>query len=131
MTLLARLTFAALVIATFGAFFATQRLKRTPPPVNAILATPLFSPNSDGRKDRARVSFTIKKDDDVTVDVVSRDGDRVRRLADGRALKAYRRLSLAWDGRDDDGARGEGRDATATGSRCAARGAPSRCPTPS
>ena len=103
MTLLARLTFAALVIATFGAFFATQRLKRTPPPVNAILATPLFSPNSDGRKDRARVSFTIKKDDDVTVDVVARDGDRVRRLADGRALKAYRRLSLAWDGRDDDG----------------------------
>ena len=49
MTLLARLTFAALVIATFGAFFATQRLKRTPPPVNAILATPLFSPNSVGR----------------------------------------------------------------------------------
>jgi flagellar hook assembly protein FlgD len=102
-TLLARLTFAALVIATFGAFFATQRLKRTPPPVNAILATPLFSPNSDGRKDRARVSFTIKKDDDVTVDVVASDGDRVRRLADGRALKAYRRLSLAWDGLDDDG----------------------------
>jgi flagellar hook assembly protein FlgD len=102
-TLLARLTFAALVVATFGAFFATQRLKRTPPPVNSVLATPLFSPNRDGRgNERARLSFTIKKDDDVTVDVISRAGDRVARIADGRALKAYRRLSLSWDGRDDD-----------------------------
>jgi flagellar hook assembly protein FlgD len=101
-TLLARLTFVALVVATFGAFFATQRLKRTPPPVNGIQATPLFSPNHDGRKDRARVSFTIKKNDDVTVDVIDAGGDRVRRLADGRGLRAYRRLSLAWDGVDDD-----------------------------
>jgi flagellar hook assembly protein FlgD len=102
-TLLARLTFAALVLATFGAFFATQRLKRTPPPVNDIDAIRLFSPNSDGRFDRARVSFTIKKDDDVTVDVISTDGDRVRRIADGRRLRAYRRLSLPWDGRNDAG----------------------------
>jgi flagellar hook assembly protein FlgD len=101
-TLLARLTFAALVVATFGAFFVTQRLKRTPPPVNEVRAVRLFSPNQDGRKDRARVSFTIKKDDDVTVDVISTDGDRVRRLADGRELKAFRRMSLPWDGRDDD-----------------------------
>ena len=103
MTLLARLTFAALVVATFGAFFATQRLKRTPPPVNEVRANRLFSPNSDGRLDRARVSFTIKKDDDVTVDVIDGDGDRVRRLADGRRVLAYRRLSLAWDGRSDAG----------------------------
>jgi flagellar hook assembly protein FlgD len=102
-TLLARLTFLALVVATFGAFFVTQRLKRTPPPVNGIQATPLFSPNKDGRKDRARISFTIKKNDDVTVDVISSGGDRVRRLADGRSLLAYRRLSLPWNGRDDDG----------------------------
>jgi flagellar hook assembly protein FlgD len=103
-TLFARLTFLALVVATFGAFFVTQRLKRTPPPVNSVLATPLFSPNNDGRgNERARLSFTIKKDDDVTVDVIDSDGDRVRRIADGTAQKAYRRLSLTWDGRNDDG----------------------------
>jgi flagellar hook assembly protein FlgD len=103
-TLLARLTFLALVVATFGAFFVTQRLKRTPPPVNSVLATPLFSPNGDGRgNERARVSFTIKKDDDVTVDVIDRDGDRVARIADGRGLKAYRRLSVSWDGHSDAG----------------------------
>jgi flagellar hook assembly protein FlgD len=102
-TVFARLTLAALVVATFGAFFVTQRLKRTPPPVNSVLATPLFSPNRDGRgNERARVSFTIKKDDDVTVDVITPAGDRVRRIADGRGLLAYRRLSLSWDGRDDD-----------------------------
>ncbi|MEA2177488.1 MAG: hypothetical protein QOG77_785, partial [Solirubrobacteraceae bacterium] len=102
MTLLARLTFLALVVATFGAFFVTQRLKRTPPPVNGIQATPLFSPDNDGRgNERARLSFTIKKNDDVTVDVVTTAGDRVRRIADGRSLRAYRRLSLQWDGRSD------------------------------
>jgi flagellar hook assembly protein FlgD len=105
-TLLARLTFLALVVATFGAFFVTQRLKRTPPPVNSVLATPLFSPNRDGRgNERARVSFTIKKNDDVTVDVIDSDGDRVARIADGRPLKAYRRLSVSWDGRNDAGRR--------------------------
>jgi hypothetical protein len=100
-TRLARVTFAALVVATFGAFFVTQRLKRTPPAVQAVRAVPLFSPNSDGRKDRARVSFTVKASDDVTVDVITTQGDRVRRLADDRPLRAYRRISLTWDGRDD------------------------------
>jgi flagellar hook assembly protein FlgD len=105
-TLFARLTFLALVVATFGAFFVTQRLKRTPPPVNSVSATRLFSPNQDGRGDeRARVGFTIKKDDDVTVDVIDADGDRVRRIADDRGLRAYRRLSLQWDGRTDGGRR--------------------------
>jgi len=103
-TALSRVTFLALVVATFGAFFVTQRLKRTPPPVNSVLATPLFSPNGDGRgNERARVSFTIKKDDDVTIDVVNEHGDRVARIADGRAQRAYRRLSASWDGRDDAG----------------------------
>jgi len=103
-TLLARLTFAALVVATFGAFFATQRLKRTPPAVNSVEAIRLFSPNGDGRgNERAQLSFTVKDDDDVTVDVVNRDGDRVRRIADGRPLRAYRRISIPWNGRNDAG----------------------------
>ena len=43
--------------------------------------------------------------DDVTVDVVDLDGDRVRRLADAAHAAAHRPLRLAWNGVLDGGAR--------------------------
>ena len=42
-----------------------------------------FSPNGDGRRDVDRITFTVKEAGRVTVTIVNRDGDRVRRLADG------------------------------------------------
>ena len=60
---LARVVFLLLVAATVGAFFVTQRLKRSGPVVKR-LATPLYiSPNGDGRKDTARITFTLPKTD--------------------------------------------------------------------
>ncbi len=102
MSATARIVFALLVCATFGAFFVAQELKSTPPLVQDVTRqSPYFSPNRDGRFDRARVSFRLKRTDDVAVTVVDSDGDPVRRLIANRRLAADRRLRLVWDGTDD------------------------------
>ncbi|MGZ6642042.1 MAG: FlgD immunoglobulin-like domain containing protein [Solirubrobacteraceae bacterium] len=97
--------FAALVVATFGAFFVAQRLKNAPSVVQSFKLTPVISPNGDGRFERGYVTFKLKRADDVTVSVVSTDGDVVRVLASGRHVHAYRPVRFQWDGRADDGSR--------------------------
>ena len=99
---LATAVFALLVLATVAAFFVTQRLKSGQPVVKRLALQRFFSPNGDHRKDRARISFDLPKADRVTIDVVNRNGDRVRRLVDGRSLGRGEH-TLAWDGRADDG----------------------------
>jgi hypothetical protein len=101
---LAAVVFGALVIATFGAFFLAQRLKNAPSVVQGFTLTPVFSPNHDGRKDLAHLSFKLKDTDDVTVSVVDHAGDEVRVLADDRRLAAYTPTRFAWNGRTDAGA---------------------------
>ena len=104
MTATARIVFAGLVCATFGAFFAAQELKSTPPLVQDVTRqSPYFSPNRDGRFDRARLAFRLKRTDDVTATIINSDGDPVRRLVDGRRLRAKQRLWLVWDGRRANG----------------------------
>lgn len=106
MTATARIVFAVLVCATFGAFFAAQELKSTPPLVQDVTRqSPYFSPNRDGRFDRARISFRLKRTDEVTATVVNADGDAVRRLVDDRRLRAKQRLRLVWDGTNARGRR--------------------------
>jgi hypothetical protein len=98
-----RIAFALLVCATFAAFFVAQELKSTPPLVQDLTATAFFSPNHDGRFDRARASFVLKRTDDVTVTVIDHNGDVVRRLLDNRRLRARQRMRLVWDGTDRAG----------------------------
>jgi hypothetical protein len=98
-----RIAFALLVCATFAAFFVAQELKSTPPLVQDLTATAFFSPNRDGRFDRARASFVLKRTDDVTVTVIDHNGDVVRRLRDNRRLRARQRMRLVWDGTDGAG----------------------------
>ena len=102
MTLLSRIVFALLVVASVGAFFLAQRLKSAPPIVQGVeLSSPVFSPNGDGRLDRERVSFRLKRGETVDVAVVNEQGDAVRELASGLSLRAYSRSpELTWDGRD-------------------------------
>jgi hypothetical protein len=101
----AGIAFALLVVATFGAFFVAQRLKASPAVVGEFRRTPFFSPNSDGRFDRATVRFEIRKRDRVTVAVVDANGDEVRELIAERTALPYREIRARWDGRDDDGRR--------------------------
>jgi flagellar hook assembly protein FlgD len=97
--------FAVLVIATFGAFFVAQRLKNAPPVLSRLTVFPYFSPNSDGRYDVARVSFKVKKTDDVSVSVLNSSGDEVRELMGSRRVLSSDLVRLKWDGRKDDGSR--------------------------
>ena len=100
--LIARAVFALLAVATLGAFFVTQRLKDSDPIVKRI-ATPLFiSPNGDGRKDNARVTFQLPKGDRTTVSIVTAGGDERRRLIDDRELRRGTH-TVDWDGRDSGG----------------------------
>jgi hypothetical protein len=103
---LAGAVFGVLVLATFGAFFVAQRVKQSPTVIQRFSRTPVFSPNRDGRFDRARIQFLLKEADRIDVDVVDAGGDEVRRLVDGRSLPAYTSTgTLKWDGRDAAGKR--------------------------
>jgi hypothetical protein len=95
----ARIAFALLVCATFAAFFAAQELKSTPPNVQDLKVNEFFSPNRDGRFERARASFVLKRTDEVTARVIDRGGDTVRVIARDRLLRAGRRMRVVWDGR--------------------------------
>src|SRR5919206_3964920 len=99
----ATLVFALLVVATVGAFFVTQRLKRSSPVVRHVVLPLYISPNGDGRKDTAVIRFRLPKADDrVTVSMVDANGDEVRRLADRRLSKG--RHHFVWNGRDSSAA---------------------------
>ncbi len=95
----ARIAFTLLVCATFAAFFAAQELKSKPPRVQDLHADPVFSPNHDGRRDRAHLSFVLERTDDVTATVVDRDGDTVYVLVSDRRMRGGVMQRLAWDGR--------------------------------
>src|ERR1700754_1663215 len=104
MSLASKIAFLVLVGASFAAFFVAQRLKSAPPVIHVKGLARHFSPNGDGKRDTNGFSVSLRVADDVTVDVVNLDGDRVRRLVDGVAVAAYSPLRLSWDGRADDGA---------------------------
>ena len=95
--------FAALVIATVGAFFVTTRLKRSTPVIEQLTFRRSFSPNRDGRFDAALFSFRLRRTDEVTVAIVNRDGDEVRVLAADVLLRGGQRHRFRWDGRNEVG----------------------------
>jgi flagellar hook assembly protein FlgD len=105
MTIVARVTFLVLVGASFSAFFVAQRLKSTPPVIDVREITRSFSPNGDGQRDTNQISVRLRVADDATIDVVNLDGDRVKRLAENRAMVPFRPVRLVWDGTGDNGRR--------------------------
>ncbi|HST56276.1 MAG TPA: hypothetical protein VLJ42_10365 [Solirubrobacteraceae bacterium] len=96
---LAPVVFAALVLASFAAFFVTQRLKHTPTVVQRFMLAPYFAPIPRGANKLERISFRIKQADAVTVTVINAAGASVATLAHSRPLARYTQLSLRWNGR--------------------------------
>ncbi|HVW17195.1 MAG TPA: hypothetical protein VHB30_02995 [Solirubrobacteraceae bacterium] len=107
MTRAAGAVFALLAAATFAAFFVAQRLKHEPTAIQGVrVHDALFSPTCGCEKRALRASFRVKRDEDVTVEVIDREGDVVRTLVRDRTVRAYRRIpTMSWDGATDAGAR--------------------------
>lgn len=95
----AALVFAALVVATVGAFFVTTRLKRSTPVIESLTFSRHFSPNGDGRSDVVVFALRLRRTDNVTVAIVTRDGTNVRTLAEDLSVRRGRRYRFRWDGR--------------------------------
>ena len=91
------------MLATVGAFFVTTRLKRSTPVIEQLTFRRSFSPNGDRRFDAALFAFRLRRTDEVTVSIVTRDGDEVRTLAEDVLLRGGRRHRFRWDGRTDGG----------------------------
>jgi FlgD Ig-like domain len=104
-SLAARITFLVLVAATFGAFFAAQRLKSAPPVIRLASRAFAFSPNGDHRRDVARFAVQLGVNDDATVDIVDANGQPVRRLAENVPVSTGQPLPLRWNGLTDAGTR--------------------------
>ncbi|HEY5199210.1 MAG TPA: hypothetical protein VIJ51_19485 [Solirubrobacteraceae bacterium] len=100
---LRRAVFGLLVVATFAAFFVTQRLKHSPTLVQAATAVPYIYQAKGHRK--ALISFKIKRADDVTVTVVGANGDDIDTLASEVHMQAYLQRSFRWRGLTASGRR--------------------------
>ena len=101
-SVLVRVVFGVLVLATFGAFVAAQRLKRATPIVDQVYYEHFLAPTCGCKHDRVRIYFKPSKAGRVTATIVDSGGDDVRTLVDDRHLSS-RRHSYVWNGRDDSG----------------------------
>jgi hypothetical protein len=110
---LARLVFVVVVVACFGAFAATQRLKHTPTPVQSFERDLAFYPTATpaascrGRvpvsevNSTARIeylSFKPAQAEPVTVEVIDGAERSVATLVRALPAARYKQLSLCWNG---------------------------------
>lgn len=96
-----RVAVAALVIAlvlTAIAFAAAQRLKRAAPIVYKTQAIELFSPTVERGQRVARFSFRLHRAEQVTISIVTPQGDPVRTLDRDLEVPAGRQITREWDG---------------------------------
>ena len=101
---LVRVAFVVLLLATVGAFIATQQLKSEFPLVLRFSASPdAISPNGDKVRDVTNLGFDLSEDARVTFSVLDADGNEVRRLVDDRLMEGDVRHRFRWNGRDGDG----------------------------
>ena len=99
---LAAVLFALFVVATGGAFFVTQRLKRSSPIVTRVFFYQWVGPGCRCPKDHVTVRFDLPKAQRVTASLVNRQGEVVKTFADDVFLSKGTH-PFRWDGRGDDG----------------------------
>jgi hypothetical protein len=96
--------FAALVVATVGAFFVTQHLKVTTPVIAGMSHPQPFSPGTC--QPTTHISFyLLHRSDDVSVYVTDANGTIVRQLVSGLFMRSRPpiRRAFLWNGREDNG----------------------------
>jgi hypothetical protein len=108
---LPNVSFLALIVASVGAFFITQHLKVTTPLIAGQRVGPpiAFNPLSGktcGGVDYRRTTlsfYLLYRADNVAVYVVDQGGDSVDTLTTGERVPKGRRVTFAWNGREDNG----------------------------
>jgi len=85
---------------SLAAVFGVQRIESRRATFGEPYAARFFSPNGDGRQDKAEVRFTMAHSGRVTIRIRDAKGDVVRTLPTFRASGGEQ---LDWDGRDDVG----------------------------
>lgn len=105
MTRLAQGVFAALVVATFAAFFVAQNLKTKPNLIADLGVGETLSPNNDSRYDFTDISVVLRRDEEIDLTVIDKDGDTVKELVAGREVREGERVTVRWRGETDAGTR--------------------------
>lgn len=88
-----------MVVASFAAFFVTQRLKHTPGAIDRFEMQASFDPQARWPLRLEDISLRITRDDRVTVTIVDSAGEDVATLVRDRPLAKYTWLRLRWNGR--------------------------------
>jgi hypothetical protein len=97
---LARVVFAALVVACLAAFVITQRLKHTPTAVQSFKLTPIFAPVPAGHIKAERISFKLANAERVTVAILDSGEHEIATLVRDWPVARYKQFSLRWNGRE-------------------------------
>jgi flagellar hook assembly protein FlgD len=91
-----------LMLATGVAFAVTELLKLEPSPITRTRVTPLFSPTCHCDTSKARVAFSLRRNERVTLLIIGPRGGKIRRLLDGED-KPSGPLHTIWNGRNNTG----------------------------
>jgi flagellar hook assembly protein FlgD len=102
-----KLLVAALIVASLGMLIVNQRVRSDSLLIDRVDVSGDFAPDGDGVDDVAAISFRVKDDDKVDVDIVDSDGDEVRNLADAQPVETDDEIELSWNGFDDGGKQAE------------------------
>jgi flagellar hook capping protein FlgD len=92
---------AALLVGTAAAFVYTESLKLEPAPLRTVRVTKLFSPVCKCNMSKARIAFSVRQGDVVSVSIEDAGGNEVRRLA-ARPVRPGP-VAFLWNGRDAAG----------------------------
>jgi hypothetical protein len=91
-----------LVVATAIAFAVTEHLKLEPVPITSTRVTKQFSPICRCDTSKARIAFSLRRSERVTLLIVGPKGGETRRLIDSEDEPSGP-LHVIWDGRDNSG----------------------------
>jgi hypothetical protein len=90
------------MVATGIAFVVTEQLKLEPPTITSTRVTKEFSPTCRCNTSKARVEFSLRRNERVTLSIIVPPKHVVRQLL-GAAYKPSGPLHVVWDGRDNAG----------------------------
>lgn len=96
--------FAAVLVASLVASALVVRARTPDLALEVTKRTERFKPDGNGRRDVARITYFVRKDDErATVQIVGRRLEVVRTYLDQAPLRANRRMTIRWNGRTDTG----------------------------